>query len=334
MGFILSFMRAFSIWLHMWSAIGAALALALVSIVGVAGLWGMTQSELLGERFAAHAFAESVANMHSICKPIEAAQAIANGDLTRRVDALGKDVVGVLLRAQQNMQASLVRIVCDVPGVAETIRHTSVDIAHGNRDLTARTEDVAHNLQGTAASLSQLMDWVQGTPDAAAQATMDAIVHSSQKINDIIGVIDDIAFQTNILALNAVVEIARAIESRRGFAVVAGEVRIAEAAREIKGLITESVSKVNEGSQQMQRTGQIMGDVVTNAQEMSRLIDCFTQSANEQSQGIAAINAAVVVLDQSTQQNAAMVEESLTVTRNLRQQVERLTELVVVFRTS
>jgi methyl-accepting chemotaxis protein len=169
-------------------------------------------------------------------------------------------------------------------------------------------------------------------------ATMDAIAHSSQKINDIIGVIDGIAFQTNILALNAAVEAARAGESGRGFAVVAGEVRSlaqrsAEAAREIKGLITESVSKVNEGSQQVQRAGQTMGDVVTNAQEVSELIDSITQSANEQSQGIAAINSAVDVLDQSTQQNAAMVEESSAATRNLREQAERLTELVAVFRT-
>ena len=307
----------------------------------------------------------TVANMHSICKPIEDAQAfaqaIASGDLTSRVDASGKDEVAALLRAQQDMQASLVRIVRNVSGVAETIRSASADIAHGNRDLSARTEDAAHNLQGTAASLRQLTDRVQHTADAAAQATqnartnaqaaqqggqavgqvvatMDAIAHSSQKINDIIGVIDGIAFQTNILALNAAVEAARAGESGRGFAVVAGEVRSlaqrsAEAAREIKGLITESVSKVNEGSQQVQRAGQTMGDVVTNAQEVSELIDSITQSANEQSQGIAAINSAVDVLDQSTQQNAAMVEESSAATRNLREQAERLTELVAVFRT-
>jgi methyl-accepting chemotaxis protein len=307
----------------------------------------------------------TVANMHSICKPIEDAQAfaqaIASGDLTSRVDTSGKDEVAALLRAQQDMQASLVRIVRDVSGVAETIRSASADIAHGNRDLSARTEDAAHNLQGTAASLRQLTDRVQHMADAAAQATqnartnaqaaqqggqavgqvvatMDAIAHSSQKINDIIGVIDGIAFQTNILALNAAVEAARAGESGRGFAVVAGEVRSlaqrsAEAAREIKGLITESVSKVNEGSQQVQRAGQTMGDVVTNAQEVSELIDSITQSANEQSQGIAAINSAVDVLDQSTQQNAAMVEESSAATRNLREQAERLTELVAVFRT-
>ncbi len=307
----------------------------------------------------------TVANMQSICQPIEAAQAfaqaIASGDLTGRVDASGKDEVAALLRAQQNMQASLGRIVRDVSGVAETIRSASADIAHGNHDLSVRTEDAAHNLQGTAASLRELTDRVQHTADAAAQAaqnaqtnaqaaqqggeavgqvvaTMDAIAHSSKKINDIIGVIDGIAFQTNILALNAAVEAARAGESGRGFAVVAGEVRnlaqrSAEAAREIKVLITESVSKVNEGSQQVQRAGVTMADVVTNAQEVSGLIGSITRSANEQSQGIVAINSAVDVLDQSTQQNAALVEQSSAAARNLRQQAERLTELVAVFRT-
>jgi len=306
----------------------------------------------------------TVANMQSICKPIEAAQAfaqaIASGDLTGRVDASGNDEVAALLRAQQDMQASLGRIVRDVSGVAETIRSASAEIAHGNHDLSARTEDAAHNLQGTAVSLRQLTDRVQQTADAAAQATqnaqtnaqaaqqggqavgqvvatMDAIAHSSQKINDIIGVIDGIAFQTNILALNAAVEAARAGESGRGFAVVAGEVRnlaqrSAEAAREIKVLITESVGKVNEGSQQVQRAGATMADVVTNAQEVSNLIGSITQSANEQSQGIVAINSAVDVLDQSTQQNAALVEQSSAAAHNLRQQAERLTELVAVFK--
>jgi hypothetical protein len=308
----------------------------------------------------------TVANMHSICKPIEDAQGFCPGHCKWRPDEPG----GYVGQRRSGRLASCTSKTCRLHWCASCVMcrawpKPSAQPVPISRTATVICQPVQKTPHTTCRArlpaLRQLTDRVQHTADAAAQATqnartnaqaaqqggqavgqvvatMDAIAHSSQKINDIIGVIDGIAFQTNILALNAAVEAARAGESGRGFAVVAGEVRSlaqrsAEAAREIKGLITESVSKVNEGSQQVQRAGQTMGDVVTNAQEVSELIDSITQSANEQSQGIAAINSAVDVLDQSTQQNAAMVEESSAATRNLRQQAERLTELVAVFRT-
>jgi methyl-accepting chemotaxis protein len=167
--------------------------------------------------------------------------------------------------------------------------------------------------------------------------TMDAIAHSSQKINDIIGVIDGIAFQTNILALNAAVEAARAGEAGRGFAVVAAEVRglaqrSAAAAHEIKTLISDSVEKVQTGTAQVHEAGRTISDVVLNARQAAGLIGGITSTTNEQSQGIAEINAAVGQLDQMTQQNAALVEQAAAAAESLKEQAKRLTEVVAVFR--
>lgn len=306
----------------------------------------------------------TLANMQSICQPIEEAQrfaqAIAGGDLTGRVNTSGKDEVATLLRAQTDMQTAIARIVRNMHDVAESMREASADIASGNHDLSARTEHAASSLEETASSLQELTGMVRQTADAAARAsgsaqtnalaaqqggdamaqvvvTMEAIAGSSQKINDIIGVIDGIAFQTNILALNAAVEAARAGEAGRGFAVVASEVRnlaqrSAEAAREIKTLITHSVDKVQAGTLQVQQAGQTMSGVVANAREVSDLIGEITHSATEQSQGIEVINVSVTELDTMTQQNAALVVESTSAANGLSAQAERLAQAVAVFR--
>ena len=306
----------------------------------------------------------TLANMQSICQPIERAQSlaqsIAGGDLNVQVDTAGNDEVAALLRALQNMQGALGHIVGQVRDVAADIRAASARIEQGNQNLSARTEQAASNLEETAASLQELTDMVGQTAQSASEAstnahanaeaarvggeavrqvtsTMEAIEGSSQKIGDIIGVIDGIAFQTNILALNAAVEAARAGEAGRGFAVVASEVRSlaqrsAEAAHEIKNLIQASVDRVREGAVQVQQAGGTIERVVSSSQNVSGLIADITRSANEQSQGIVAINAAVGALDQSTQQNAALVEESSAAARALREQSERLSEVVSIFR--
>jgi methyl-accepting chemotaxis protein len=308
----------------------------------------------------------TLANMQSICQPIgqaqRFAQAIAGGDLTGRVNATGNDEVATLLRAQTDMQTAIARIVRNMHEVADSMRGASAEIATGNHDLSARTEHAASSLEETASSLHELTAMVRQTADAAARAsssaqtnalaaqqggdamaqvvvTMEAIAGSSQKINDIIGVIDGIAFQTNILALNAAVEAARAGEAGRGFAVVASEVRnlaqrSAEAAREIKTLITHSVEKVQAGTQQVQQAGQTMSGVVANAREVSDLIGEITRSATEQSQGIEVINVSVSELDTMTQQNAALVVQSTSAVSGLREQAERLAQAVSVFRLS
>ncbi|MEW6098275.1 MAG: methyl-accepting chemotaxis protein [Pseudomonadota bacterium] len=303
-------------------------------------------------------------NMHSICKPIsqakQLAQAIADGDLTQRVEAQGKDEAAELLRALQEMQSSLRRIVSQVQSSTESITTASTEIASGNQDLSSRTEQAASNLQQTASSMEQLTGTVKQSADAAAQAnqlacsasevatrggqvvsqvvaTMDEINAASKKIADIIGVIDGIAFQTNILALNAAVEAARAGEQGRGFAVVAGEVRnlaqrSAQAAKEIKTLIGASVEKVESGAKLVQDAGSTMSEIVASVQRVTDIIGEISAAAAEQNQGIGQVNAAVVQLDQMTQQNAALVEESAAAAESLKEQALRLAQMVRSFR--
>ncbi len=303
-------------------------------------------------------------NMRSICRPLEKAQrlaqAIAQGDLTQAVRVDGRDELTSLMRALDGMQAALAHIVGEVRNGTESMGSASTQIASGNQDLSNRTEQTAHRLQQTAASLAQLTSTVRQSSESAHQAvqmaqsnadtaarggqvvaqvvsTMDEINHSSQKIGDIVGVIDSIAFQTNILALNAAVEAARAGEHGRGFAVVATEVRnlaqrSAQAAKEIKGLIQASMEKVANGSQLVAQAGSTIGEIVTKAKQVSTFIHDITTAANEQSQGIGQVNSAVNLLDQMTQQNAALVEESAAAAASLRDQAGRLAELVRVFR--
>ncbi|MEF7613215.1 methyl-accepting chemotaxis protein [Aquincola sp. MAHUQ-54] len=302
-------------------------------------------------------------NMQSICQPIDQArrlaEAIAKGDLTGDVTADGKDETAALLRSLEAMQQRLRSIVGDIRDAASNIQLASSEVATGNQDLSQRTEHTASNLQQAASSMEQLTGTVRQTADAATTAnqlagsasdtagkggavvsqvvsTMDEIHTSSQKIADIIGTIDGIAFQTNILALNAAVEAARAGEQGRGFAVVAGEVRSlaqrsAEAAKEIKTLIGASVERVETGSRLVRDAGTTMGEIVASVQRVTDIIGEITAASGEQSQGIAQVNRSVIELDQMTQQNAALVEQSAAAAESLKEQAARLTGLTASF---
>jgi len=302
----------------------------------------------------------------SIVKPVRvaerAADRIAAGDLTGVYRARGNDEAAHLLSALGRMQDSLKRIVTDIRNSTESIQVASTQVASGNQDLSARTEQTAGSLQQAASSMDELTTTVRHSAEAAGQAnglaasasqaatrggsvvsqvvaTMDDIHSSSRKIADIIGVIDGIAFQTNILALNAAVEAARAGEQGRGFAVVAGEVRSlakrsAEAAREIKGLIGASVEKVESGARLVQDAGSTMEEIVAAVRRVSDVMSEITTASAEQAGGIQQVNAAVTQVDQMTQQNAALVEESAAAAHSMREQAGRLAQTVEQFRTA
>ncbi|MBU6466122.1 MAG: MCP four helix bundle domain-containing protein [Burkholderiales bacterium] len=302
--------------------------------------------------------------IRSIQRPLrqanELAAHIAAGDLSQRADIQRQDEFGDLLRSLYAMSASLAGTVQQVRHSTDSIATASAEIASGNHDLSARTEQTSSNLQETAAAMEQFTSTIAQSASSAQQAsslaasatgvarrggevvtqvvaTMDEINHSSKKIADIIGVIDGIAFQTNILALNAAVEAARAGEQGRGFAVVASEVRSlagrsAEAAKEIKQLIGTSVEKVEAGSRLVQDAGTKMQDIVQSVQRVNDMIGEITAASTEQSSGIAQVNQAVGNLDQMTQQNAALVEQSAAAAQSLREQAEQLAQVVSTFR--
>ncbi|MFZ5550231.1 MAG: methyl-accepting chemotaxis protein [Pseudomonadota bacterium] len=330
--------------------------------------YGQAVTLIVGLSVAALALGGAIAWLiqRGITRPlnqaVEVAQAVAEGDLTRQIQVRSEDEVGRLLLALQTVNRDLGRTMHQVRQAAETMQTASVEIALGNADLSQRTEHQASNLQQTAASMEQLNATVKNNADTARSAaqmagsasaaaskggevvqqviqTMQQIADSSKKIADIIGVIDGIAFQTNILALNAAVEAARAGEQGRGFAVVAGEVRSlaqrsAQAAREIKTLINASVESVESGSRLVGDAGATMGDIVQQVQRVTDLIGEISSATHEQTSGIGQVNQAVSQLDQVTQQNAALVEESAAAAESLKQQAEQLVGAVGVFRLS
>jgi len=295
-----------------------------------------------------------------IAKAVAAAESVAGGDLTVDVHDSGRDEPAELLRAMQRMVEQLGSLVGEVRDCSESIATGSGEIAQGNADLSQRTESQASSLQQTAASMEQLTGTVSHNASASAEAsrmasaaaqaashggqavggvvaTMDEITAASRKIGDIVGVIDGIAFQTNILALNAAVEAARAGEQGRGFAVVASEVRAlaqrsAEAAREIKVLIASSTERVEAGATQAQTAGEVMTRVVGEVGRVSSLLQEISNATHEQTSGIQQVGSAVSHLDQVTQQNAALVEESAAAAESLRTQAEQLSGLVRRFR--
>ncbi|AEF89314.1 methyl-accepting chemotaxis sensory transducer [Delftia sp. Cs1-4] len=286
-------------------------------------------------------------------------QEVARGNLAVAVALRPGDTTS-LLAALNSMRASLADIVSQVRHSSESIATGASQIASGNADLSARTEEQAANLEETAASMEQMTATIQQNVDTVRSAsglaqsasatavhggevvhgvvsTMEDITHSSRKIEEIIGVIDAIAFQTNILALNAAVEAARAGEQGKGFAVVASEVRslaqrCANAAKEIKGLISESVGKVAAGSRQVAEAGSTMNDIVTQTHRVAELISDIGAATQEQSQGVTQVSDAVQQLDQVTQQNASLVEESAAAADSLNKQAAQLVQLVSVFR--
>jgi methyl-accepting chemotaxis protein len=300
----------------------------------------------------------------AITRPIESAvkvaQTVAAGDLTSRIEVETREETGQLLQALKDMNEGLVSVVGQVRKGTGAIAGATSEIATGNMDLSSRTEEQASSLEETASSMEQLTSTVRHNSDNAVQAnhlaktasevaarggevvarvvqTMDSINESSSKIVDIIGVIDGIAFQTNILALNAAVEAARAGEQGRGFAVVASEVRTlaqrsAAAAKEIKQLIGDSVEKVGAGSKLVGEAGSTMGEVVASVQRVTDIISEISLATQEQSAGIDQINTAISQMDNVTQQNAALVEEAAAASAALEEQAARLLEVVSVFK--
>ena len=323
--------------------IGSAVASALLAIGLALLVVRSVVAELGGEPFEVAALAQS----------------IADSDLTRPIHVRPGDTRSVLA-GMARMQGSLASIVNGVRGNAESVATASAQIAQGNSDLSSRTEEQASALEETAASMEQLGSTVRQNADNAKQAnqlamgastvaveggevvaqvvdTMKGINDSSKKIVDIIGVIDGIAFQTNILALNAAVEAARAGEQGRGFAVVASEVRSlaqrsADAAKEIKSLITDSVERVERGTALVDRAGTTMHEVVTSIKRVTDIMGEISAASIEQSAGVAQVGEAVTQMDRATQQNSALVEESAAAAESLREQAQQLVKTVAVFK--
>ena len=289
-----------------------------------------------------------------------AAQRIGNGELDQPVPMGRKDEIGQLMQSLELARGSLVSVVTEVRRGVESVATASQEIATGNADLSNRTETTAANLEQTASSMEEITATVRQSADAASTAsalavsaadaaqkgglvvgkvvtTMGEIQASSRKISDIIGTIDGIAFQTNILALNAAVEAARAGEQGRGFAVVASEVRSlagrsAAAAREIKALISASVDQVEAGSRLVEGAGHTMGELVDQVQRVAEIVGEISAATGQQSHGIGEVNGAVARLDQSTQQNASLVEQSAAAAQSLKDQAARLAKVVATFK--
>jgi len=322
-------------------SIAAALAVAAISLMGLA-LW-------LARRM-------TVPMAHAV----DVADRLARGDLTASIQSTGNDEIKQLLQSMAGMQTSIADIVGQVKGNADGVAVASAEIANGNQDLSARTEQQASALQQTAATMEQLANTVRNNADSAKQAnqlaqgasavaaqggavvgkvvsTMQGISDSSRQISEIIGVIDGIAFQTNILALNAAVEAARAGEQGRGFAVVAAEVRAlaqrsAAAAKEIKTLIGRSVEQVEQGTTLVDQAGKTMDEIVGSIETVSGIVAEITVASTQQSAGVQQVGQAVTQMDRATHQNAALVEESAAAAETLRERAQQLVEAVAMFK--
>ena len=319
---------------------------AIVGLLGAIGLWVIVLTARTTTR--------------SMEQAVQLAQRVAAGDLTSRVEVNSRDEVGQLMLAMQDMSESLVKIVGQVRTGVDAVTTASTQIAGGNLDLSSRTEEQAASLEETASSMEQLTSTVKQNAENARQAnqlvsstadvavkggqvvgqvvdTMASIKDSSYKIADIIGVIDGIAFQTNILALNAAVEAARAGEQGRGFAVVASEVRnlaqrSAGAAKEIKALIEDSVGKVDAGGKLVDEAGKTMGEIVGSVKRVTDLMSEIAAASSEQSSGIEQVNQAVGQMDEVVQQNAALVEQAAAAAESLQEQASQLAQAVSVFK--
>jgi methyl-accepting chemotaxis protein len=291
---------------------------------------------------------------------VNVADALAQGDLSATFHADGTNEMAHLMAALQRMQTNLAQVVANVREGSESVALVSAEIAQGNQDLSSRTESQASSLEETSASMEQLDAQVKHNADSARQAnqlamnastvavqggevvaqvvhTMKGINDSSRKIADIIGVIDGIAFQTNILALNAAVEAARAGDQGRGFAVVASEVRSlagrsAEAAKEIKSLINASVERVEEGTELVDKAGETMTTVVAAIRQVTSLMREISAASNEQASGVAQVGEAVMLMDHATQQNAALVEQMAAAASSLKSQAHELVQVVATFK--
>src|SRR5471032_1882811 len=308
--------------------------------------------------FAAWWITRTITN--PINEAVKVAETVSSGDLTSDIQVSSSDETGQLMNALKTMNTNLVNIVGQVRNGTDLMAHASTEIAAGNHDLSSRTEQQASSLQQTASSMEELTSTVRFNAENAREAnklavtaseiasrggavvgevvsTMGSINDSSRKIVDIISVIDSIAFQTNILALNAAVEAARAGEQGRGFAVVASEVRnlaqrSAAAAQEIKMLIQDSSAHSNAGSTRVESAGTTIGNVVSAVERVCQIVTEISAAAGEQSKGIEQVNLAVATMDQSTQQNAALVEEAAAAAQSLQSQARTLSEAVEVFR--
>ena len=319
---------------------------------------GLILASLAAAAFMALYLARQVSR--GLQRAVESARAMSEGDMTLCLRAEGRDEVAQLATALEEMRSKLREVVQTVRANAESVATGSAQIATGNSDLSQRTEEQASALQQTAATMDELGSTVRNNADNAQQAnqlalnasevaqrgggvvtevveTMKGINESSRRIADIIGVIDGIAFQTNILALNAAVEAARAGEQGRGFAVVAGEVRTlaqrsAEAAKEIKSLIGASVERVEQGTQLVDRAGSTMDEVVSAIRSVTDIVGEISAASREQSSGIGQVGDAVTQMDKVTQQNAALVEQSAAAAESLRNQSAQLLDVVAFFR--
>jgi aerotaxis receptor len=365
LGLLMQWFRESGLKLKLWgatAAVGVAAFLGLMAVGDIASVsfWGA----FLGILGVASAVGYGL--FRSIVLPLREvarfANQIAAGDLGSSTSSKRTDEVGAVVRALSQMNVNMRATVADVRDGVNLMNRATSDIAAGTLDLSARTENQAGSLQQTAASMEQINATVRNNADTARQATtvasaacsaaeaggkvvgevittMEGITKSSKQIAEIIGVIDSIAFQTNILALNAAVEAARAGEQGRGFAVVAAEVRSlaqrsAQSAKEIRALISESVGQVSNGSKLVNSAGKSIGDIVEQVRRVTELVGHIANASNEQSSGIGQVNQAVTQLDQLTQQNAALVEQSTASAESLREQAARLVDTVSVFKLS